>query len=33
MTHEFPWYRHGVVGGLSPAERHRLHRARLEATS
>jgi WhiB family redox-sensing transcriptional regulator len=34
MTHESRWYRHGVVGGLSPAERHRLHRrATVGATS
>jgi transcription factor WhiB len=33
MTHESRWYRHGVVGGLSPAERHRLHGSSLGATS
>ena len=33
MTHESRWYRHGVVGGLSPAERHRLHASSLGATS
>lgn len=33
MAHESRWYRHGVVGGLSPAERHRLHGAPLGTTS
>jgi hypothetical protein len=33
MRHESQWYRYGVVGGLSPAERRRLHREPLGATS
>jgi WhiB family redox-sensing transcriptional regulator len=33
MAHESPTHRHGVVGGLSPTERHRLHHALLGATS